>query len=422
MKHFCRNISVFLLLFSHSLFLAAQQSDSNRRICFTYHMSLLNKDKFPSRIDVNYRSQDTNGLIEDYLVVPVVIHVIHNDGPENLPDNILKSQIEVLNEDFGHYGPYTNDLRGTDTKIRFCLASRDPQGNASSGIVRIKSTLTEMSSDNEMLTKSLSYWDPQKYLNIWIVRSIDGNSNIQGYSYMPSQSGGPSFEGDGIVMVYKFFGRNSGLHKDYYLGRTCTHETGHYFDLKHPWGGDDFDHGEGNCHDDDGILDTPNCSLDYYSKPPACPHPQQCGNIRMIENYMDYSYDACMKLFTPGQAQRMISSIRKYRKILVSYDNMLSTGCIHFYDSLNSNSRVDIYPNPVHKTVYFETHLLTDQSILNITIYDLYGKVILYKSIPKIGKQTFVLHLTDIAPGIYLVKGDFAGESFTSKILVTGGY
>jgi len=416
------NIAILIWFSIISMETMAQSSDTNRRICLTHQMSLINKEKFRPLPEFQYRNEQELDVTQEYYIIPVVIHVIHNDGVENLSDNILKSQIEVLNEDFGHYGAYNNDPRGKDAKIRFCLASRDPDGNPTSGIIRVKSDQTDMSSDNEMLMKNLSYWNPEKYLNIWVVKSIDGSSNIQGYSYMPSQSGGSSFEGDGIVIVYKFFGRNSGLHNDYHLGRTCTHEMGHYFDLKHPWGGDDFDNGEGDCHDDDGILDTPNCSLDYYSKPPVCIHPQQCGNVRMIENFMDYSLDDCMKLYTPGQIQRMISAIKKYRNVLVSYDNMISTGCTYYFDSVNSNTRVDIYPNPASRTLYFETHLMIGKSTLNLTLYDLFGKILLTKSIPETGKQLFALHLTDISSGIYFVKGDFGGEAFTKKIVVGEGY
>lgn len=416
-----KTLYLFLLSFLlFSIFSYSQTNDTAHRICLTHRMSEINKSRFkPS--NVNYREVSTID-VEDYIVIPVVVHVIHNDGNENLSDQIIKSQIDVLNEDFGHYGNFVNDPRGEDSKIRFCLAKRDPDGNPTNGIIRIKSTATDLLMDNEMLTKDLSRWNPEKYLNIWIVKSIDGDVTTQGYSYMPSLSGGPSFDGDGIVMVYKYFGRFSGFHPDYELGRSCTHELGHYFDLMHTWGGDDFDHGEGNCFDDDGIKDTPNCSTVYYSGTPFCYHPYQCGNTRMIENFMDYSFDSCMKLFTPGQNQKIKNSIITYRTTLVSYNNLIETGCIEMYDSINSNNTVDIYPNPASDRLIFRTHLIKDTSDLDITMYDLYGRIVFIKTYSNLSKSTIEQALFNIQPGIYIIKGVFGGAGFTQKIMIVSSF
>jgi len=399
----------------------SQSSDSLKRNCYTHKMTEINKDKFPDLPKADYR-EILDLTADEYVIIPVVVHVIHNGGPENISDELIKSQIDVLNEDFGHYGTMTNDPRGADMLIRFCLAKKDPDGNPTTGIIRVKSEKTNLIASNEMETKSLSYWDPTKYMNIWIVNSIDMDNTVQGYSYMPSNSGGPSFQGDGIVLNYRYFGRNGGFVLQYNHGRTCTHEVGHYFDLKHPWGGDNFKKGEGNCHDDDGIYDTPNCSADYYSAPPVCNHPQQCGNIRMIENFMDYSLDACMKIFTTGQKQKMLNAISKYRGVLVSYNNLISTGCINLYDSVNSNSTVDIYPNPASNFITFETHLIRDTSNLNISIYDYYGRMVMEKSYNDLSRTSVFLPLYNISPGVYIIKGSFGGEAFLKKIVIISSF
>jgi len=255
---------VFLIqLFAIVPDLYAQESpdsDTIRR-CFTNYMTRLMKDKFPS---VNYRSQISDSVdFGNYYIIPVVVHVIHKGGVENISDELIKSQIDVLNEDFGHYGSYDKDPRGVDTRIRFCLAKTDPYGNKTTGINRIYSEYTDLVPDSEMLTKELSLWNPKKYLNFWIVKSIDGSSTIQAYSYMPRNSGGPAYPGDGIVVLYKYFGRGGNFVPFYNLGRTATHESGHYFDLLHTWGRDDP--GYGGCDDDDGIDDTPVCYLEYFS-------------------------------------------------------------------------------------------------------------------------------------------------------------
>ena len=193
-----------LLLGSFLSFGQVPSNEDTIRRCYTDYMTRLMKDKFPLAASYITNNSSAN---PNFYVVPVVVHVIHMGGAENLSDNLIKSQIEVLNEDYGHYGLTDNDPRGTDTKIRFCLAKKDPLGNTTTGIEHIFSQYTDLVSNNESLTKSLSTWNPDKYLNFWIVKSIDGSSNIQAYAYMPSSSGGPSFEGDGVVVLYKYFGK-----------------------------------------------------------------------------------------------------------------------------------------------------------------------------------------------------------------------
>ncbi|MCX6259160.1 MAG: M43 family zinc metalloprotease, partial [Bacteroidia bacterium] len=177
-----------------------------------------------------------NGL--EVLVIPVVVHVIYDSNDHKISESSVISQITVFNEDFGNYGPLDNDPRAVDTRIRFCLAKKDPAGNTTNGIDWIQSTFSDLDVHNEMLTKNLSRWNQQRYFNIWIVHSISDNSTpgtIQGYSYLPSQTGGGIFSGDGLALVYKFTGRYNPLSPlSYNLGRTGVHETGHYLDLLHP--------------------------------------------------------------------------------------------------------------------------------------------------------------------------------------------
>ncbi len=392
-------------------------SQTAPRKCLTHYMTELNKDKFPKQNNTHFRA-GTPVYKDEYYVVPVVVHIIHDDGPENISDARVVSQINVLNEDFGHYGSFNHDDRGEDIKIRFCLASLDPDGNPTTGIVRVKSSYTNLESDKEMLTKDLSRWDAKRYLNIWVVRSIDGESDIQGYSYTPANAGGPSFDADGIVITYKFFGKISNDPIGYKLGRTTTHEVGHYFDLIHPWGGDDS--GQGGCSDDDGIEDTPNCSLAYDNAIyPHCTHPVQCNNVRMIENFMDYSTDGCMKLFTPGQGDKMKAAIVKYRPILVSYANVVERGCTSFYDSLNNNTHVRLYPNPVVSDLYVETHS-NDPYSLELTIWDMYGRIVIHRNFTGITKGILPVSLDDLRPGFYILKGSYADGTFEEKFFKSG--
>jgi len=342
------NLLVFLLFIIH--FFAsipvsyAQDSDNDTiRRCYTEQMTRLLMGRFPVIPSYSQTETDNGGT---YYIIPVVVHVIHMGGAENISDQLIKSQIDVLNEDYGHYGSTNTDPRGTDTKIRFCLAKKDPWGNPTTGINRVFSEYTDLVGEDELLTKSLSTWNPRKYLNFWIVRTINGSSNIQAYSFLPSNSGGPAYAGDGVVVLYKYFGKGGNFSSLYNLGKTSSHESGHYFNLMHTWGRDLP--GYGDCNDDDGIEDTPNCSLEYYSSPAnKCFHPVQCGNVRMIENYLDYSTDACLTLFTPGQSAKMIAAIHQYRPELVSPENLNDCGCRDIYDSLNNVIDIQLYPTLV---------------------------------------------------------------------------
>ena len=417
-SHLC-SVLIFNLFFFVPVLYAQNLPDKDTiRRCYTDYMSRLLKDKF---LPAPLRSQATPSVDNaNYYIIPVVVHVIHKGGVENISDDLIKSQIEVLNEDYGHYGISNTDPRGTDTRIRFCLAKKDPWGNPTTGINRIYSDYTDLVPDDEALTKNLSTWNPKKYLNFWIVKSIDGSSSIQAYSYLPSATGGPAYAGDGVVVVYKYFGKGGNFSFLYNLGKTSTHESGHYFDLMHTWGRDLP--GYGGCDDDDGIDDTPVCSLEYYSSPVTkCDHPVQCGNIRMIENYLDYSADGCLTIFTPGQANKMTSAIQHYRNELVSFQNITDCGCRDIYDSLNNFIDIQLYPTIVQNDILI-LHTWNNFTLpLTLNIYDLYGRLLYTREYENIGTQTIEIALNKInsrlRPGVYIIRG-FYGSSFQRKFIV----
>lgn len=399
-------------------------SEDTIRRCYTDYMTRLLKDKFPAIPSLSQITQPADN--STYYIIPVVVHVIHIGGQENISDDLIKSQIDVLNEDYGHYGPNNNDSRGADTKIRFCLAKKDPWGNPTTGINHIFSEYSDLVSGNELLAKGLSTWNPKKYMNFWIVKSIDGSSTIQAYSFLPSNSGGPVYAGDGIVVIYKYFGKGGNFSTFYNLGRTSTHEMGHYFDLMHTWGRDLP--GYGDCNDDDGIEDTPDCSLAYYSSPVSkCFHPVQCGYTRMIENFLDYSTDACMDLFTPGQAYKMMAAIHQYRSELVSPQNLNDCGCKDLFDSLNNVIDIQLYPTIINNGLIF-LHITNNYTLpLTFNVYDLYGKLLFTKGYKNISTSTLEIDLNNeidlnhqnvhLRPGVYILRGTYGG-SFQRKFIV----
>ena len=277
--------------------------------------------------------------IQSILKIPVVVHVMHAPGEaygveSNITDEQILSQIEVLNEDFrritGSRG-FNNSPVGADTELEFCLATRDPAGQPSTGIVRVPySGSSNFQLSQDLAMKNLSRWNTSRYLNIWIVKSIQ--SGILGYAYLPDDlAGDPQRSSiDGLVIGARYFGSREkqvagqtfNLDNTFGLGRTATHEIGHYLNLLHTWG-------DGGCEVDDGVGDTPLCSGQYFGCPPDPARPIQCGFSRMVENYMDYSDDVCFNIFTQGQKTRMRAAMQFYafRASLSNQLNLVATGC-----------------------------------------------------------------------------------------------
>lgn len=237
--------------------------------------------------------------------IPVVVHVIQTtSGTGFIPVSRVQSQIEILNEDFRAL-PGTNGAPGTDTGIEFYLATEDPSGNPTTGIT--------YSTNNTWFNDSGSYWntlawDPDRYLNIY----TNSASGALGYvPFLPASS--PSSIGsnaDRVVVLHSSFGRNAPI-ANYDLGRTATHEVGHYLGLYHTFTGGCA---SGSCYNGgDRICDTNNESQPFF----GCSGGRfTCSSPDPIDNYMNYSYDICMNKFTPEQAKRMRCTLENYRQTL----------------------------------------------------------------------------------------------------------
>ena len=237
----------------------------------------------------------TNRIDGDIITIPVVVHVLYRTSTENISTAQIQSQIDVLNEDFRRTNSDANNMwsQAADTQIEFCLTTIDPNGNATTGITRKSTTKTSWGTNDAMKKSSqggVDPWDTSKYLNIWVC-NIGGG--ILGYAQFP----GGSASTDGVVNSPQYFGRTGTATAPFNLGRTATHEVGHFLNLRHIWG-------DGGCGVDDFVSDTPEsdasnggCSTSHSS----------CGTLDMVQNYMDYSDDSCMNLFTQGQKNRMRS-------------------------------------------------------------------------------------------------------------------
>lgn len=263
---------------------------------------------------------------DDEYIIPVVFHIIHNNGPENISPAQIENAIENMNLDFAAQAVGINSVRNefthliSNTGIKFVLAKRDPWGNCTNGIIRSQSFTTYNGGEN--LKEVSPAWDRSKYLNIWVCEKIA--SGAAGYSRYPSSVN--SEYGamiDGIVVRHDYVGAigtasSSAIH-------TLTHEAGHWLDLPHTWGSTNQPGLEENCEMDDGVDDTPNtigwtvCQLDGES----------CGSLDNVQNFMEYSY--CSRMFTHGQGERMIAALNSSiaeRNNLWTEENLIATGVL----------------------------------------------------------------------------------------------
>lgn len=238
---------------------------------------------------INNPNKAVNGII----TVPVVVHIVYNTNAENISDAQVQSQIDVLNDDFRRLNTDANNTwsQAADSQIEFCMATVDPNGNATNGITRTSSSVSAFGTNDQMKYSSQGgkdAWPAGDYLNMWV---CDISGGILGYAQFP----GGNDATDGVVMDYQYFGTIGTATSPFDLGRTATHEVGHWLNLRHIWG-------DGNCNVDDFVTDTPTSDGANYGC--ASSH-SSCGTLDMVQNYMDYSDDACMNLFTAGQKTRM---------------------------------------------------------------------------------------------------------------------
>lgn len=249
--------------------------------------------------------------------IPVVFHVVWNTDEENISDEQILSQLEVLNRDFRR----TNNSAGlipslfqslaADMELNFCLARRSPDGASTNGILRRQTSFPFMGDRIANGRKSVCYtaeggsdaWDTGRYVNVWVARR----------QFFPAEASFPGMGAaaeDGIIISPPFVGTtgSAASNQPYHLGRTLTHELGHYFNLYHLWGPGQT----GSCTQSDEVADTPLQSRSYLGECPT--HPQiSCGSADMFMNFMNYTDDACMAMFSNGQKNRVWAAIAAAR-------------------------------------------------------------------------------------------------------------
>lgn len=311
---------------------ATMEMDSISRVKFPQRGRLIDfEDALRSKIEEFKKQKSTGRIMAGVVSIPIVVHVIHNGEPVGSGTNLslaqVQAQIEVLNEDFrkkpGTPGGSSNNPVAADIEIEFCLSPVGQNGEAldEPGIHRYNGGRSDWTRDQiENQLKPITIWNANLFYNIWTVRFNAADANLVGYAQFPDQSGlsglnvsgGPAST-DGVVVRYQSFGSvDKGnfpvMVAPYNKGRTLSHETGHWLGLRHIWG-------DGACADD-FVADTPT----QQGPSSGCPLGRvSCGVLNMVENYMDYSDDACMNIFTMGQKTRMqaVIAISPRRKSLI---------------------------------------------------------------------------------------------------------
>ena len=361
--------------------------------------------------DETSRSQTIGRLEEEKIItIPVIVHILYHYPGENISDDQVRSQLSALNRDYRKLNSDTAKIPlafkslAADCEIEFKLATVDASGRATSGIIHKYTPITNWTLDDKIKFSSEmgdDAWDAKNYLNIW----VGTLERLIGYSSLP---GDPANK-DGVVISNTVFGiTNSGI---YNQGRTAVHEVGHWLGLRHLWG-------DADCGDD-GIADTPK----QQTFTNGCPSTARIScnngpNGDMYMDYMDFTNDDCLVMFTQGQKQKMrvlFESGGPRYSILSSYGlNKPAIEQIPLPDSPPQWLHIQIFPNPATSELtinleYDERWIGKQLQVINVT-----GHVVLTKTISsKIQK----IDVSILQPGIYFIRGEKNGERMMQKFI-----
>lgn len=382
------------------------------------------------------------------ITIPVVVHVIHKGETVGTGTNIsvaqIQSQIDALNSDFRRLN---NDILLTpppfkgasaDPLIQFCLAQQKPDGTPTNGIIRrLEPTQLELTSEGvplelqcmnqlvvESIIKPITIWDRDKYLNLWVsdlnqFPAPNGlgcgvTSELLGYAQFPGLGGIsssiPAHLTDGVWVKYSVFGTIGNIEQNYNLGRTASHEIGHWLNLKHIWGD------ENACAADDEVIDTPlqtEASSGCNVFPKLEPTDVGCSISYpgiMFMNHMDYSVDNCRTLFTYGQTARIDATLFNQRLSLLT-----SPGCIPGILGNNQFEKLNIiiYPNPTTSKVFFDNSI---SNFKEVSIYNYLGQEVAKSSFNSLTSNQ-PIDMSNLATGIYVLKFSNGETSKSVKVI-----
>lgn len=342
--------------------------------------------------------------IREPIVIPVVVHVVWHTDEENISDEQIESQIEVLNQDFRSLNaeiplvhPLFDELI-SDLELEFCLVAITRTPTPVAGI-----TNTFSSGKRRLCYTDLGGrdgFDPGHYLNIWVAGRNDG---ALGSATFPEEGQERPAE-DGLYIRPDAFGTTGSVAPPFHLGRTCTHELGHYFNLQHLWGpnADNF-----NCDQDDGIADTPLQADTYQGTCPTLP-PFSCGSPDMFMNFMNFTQDACMALFTPGQKARVLNTLQSYRP------GLLQGSCapVSAKATAPPAPAISIIENPASD--YLRVRLPGNEPA-QLAIFDLAGRLV--QQVEAVGPEA-ELSVAGFHAGNYYIKIRHGNKMHVKKLII----
>jgi len=341
------------------------------------------------------------------ILIPVVVHVLYKTTAQNISDEQIKSQLDALNRDFRRTNADTVNTPdrfksvAADVQVQFQLATADPKGRATTGIIRKYTNVNHWTTDDKIKFSSQGgddAWDSRYYLNLWTGDLM----SLLGYSSLP----GASPEKDGVVINYTAFGTIN-ISGPYNMGRTATHEVGHWLGLKHIWG-------DSYCGDD--LVDDTPVQGNYTT---GCPSTfiSTCNNGSlgdMYMNYMDFTNDACMNLFTEGQKQRMLALFKSGgpRNLLLSSTGLNKPWVTE--SPVPAATTFKLYPNPTKGEIVVDFQYNPDWIGKTVSVVNINGAVISKFTITSRIQQVDV---SSLAPGMYFIQGENGSQKLRNKFI-----
>jgi hypothetical protein len=364
----------------------------------------------------------TNRMAGTTIYIPVVFHIVYNTNApsQNISNARIQAQLDVLNND---YSSQNADIVNTPsvfagvipaaptgTGIQFVLAQRDPNGNPSTGILRIPTSVGSFAMMNDPIKFTSSggsdAWPRDEYLNIWVGNLSNG---ILGYAQFPNTQPGAAAT-DGVALLYTAVGgpTSPGTIQNYNLGRTATHEIGHWLNLRHIWG-------DNTCGNDQ-VGDTPTQQT-YNFNCPNFPHVSACtGNATngdMFMNYMDYVDDDCMVMFTNGQVTRMAAALSGPRAAILT---SLGGTPVGIGENTESLPGINIYPNPAvdHVIIQNSGASISDA---HISVLNNSGQLVASYKFDQLSESNRI-DISHLANGVYMVEVNALNKKSVNRFVI----
>lgn len=353
--------------------------------------------------------------------IPVVFHIVWNTEEDNISDEQIISQLQVLNQDFRRANnsagliPSIFQPLAADMELNFCLARRTPDGAPTNGILRRQTSLSFMGDRIANGRKSVCYtsdggsdaWDTGRYINVWVARR----------QFFPAEASFPGMgtaSEDGIIISPPFVGKtgSAASNQPYHLGRTLTHELGHYFNLYHLWGPGQT----GSCSQSDEVADTPTQSKSYLGECPT--HPQiTCGSADMFMNFMNYTDDACMAMFSNGQKNRVWAAIAAARPGLMA----ASEGCspVSAVPEPQQATLFEIVQNPAGERILLRTTAPVGQRF-DWQLVSVWGISVRRGTWMVAGNEQSI-DVSGLPAGMYVLHVGGQGAHWSGRVVIAGG-